>query len=125
MQSDRSIGRDRQRSFPRSPCVQEAIEAVGVTLRYLPQYFPDPLKAFLRRAAERTIDGLNRNICSFARTLAHSQCIECFIHAMNQLDWEALSRHDSKKHFSGSLLLARIEFERVDTIVINMHCFSK
>jgi hypothetical protein len=64
---------DWQRSFPRSPCLREAIEAVGTTLRYLPRYFADPLKALLRRAADRTIDDLNRNIRSFVRTLAHSQ----------------------------------------------------
>ncbi|MDP6427866.1 MAG: IS630 family transposase, partial [Rhodospirillales bacterium] len=47
--------------------VRQAIEAVGATLLYLPPYSPDfnpielafsKLKALLRKAAERTIDGL-------------------------------------------------------------------
>ena len=47
--------------------VREAIEARGAELRYLPPYSPDlnpieqafaKLKALLRKAAERTIDGL-------------------------------------------------------------------
>ena len=47
--------------------VREAIEACGAELRYLPPYSPDlnpieqafaKLKALLRKAAERTIDGL-------------------------------------------------------------------
>ncbi len=47
------------------------IEAAGVELRYLPPYSPDfnpienafaKLKAFLRKAAERTMDGLWRAI---------------------------------------------------------------
>ena len=70
--------------------IQEAIEAAGATLRYLPPYSPDfnpielvfhPLKAFLRKAAERTIEGLNQSIGSFIRALAPSQCIEYFRHA--------------------------------------------
>jgi transposase len=52
--------------FHKAAGAQEAIEAVGATLRYLPACSPDlnpielvfhPLKAFLRKAAERTIDG--------------------------------------------------------------------
>jgi transposase len=51
--------------FHKAPGVQEAIEARGATLRYLPPYSPDfnpiemvfhPLKTFLRKAAERTRD---------------------------------------------------------------------
>ena len=53
--------------------VEEAIRAVGASLRYLPQYSPDlnpiepvfhPLKSLLRKAAERTIEGLHRCIVS-------------------------------------------------------------
>jgi hypothetical protein len=40
-----------------------------------------PLKAFLRKAAEQTIDGLDRSVGSFARAVARSQCVECFRHA--------------------------------------------
>src|SRR5260370_373136 len=61
-------------SVHKSPRIREAIENARATLRYLPQYSPDlnpiemPLskfKAFLRRAAERTIPGLRRAIRSF------------------------------------------------------------
>ena len=47
--------------------IREAIEARGAELRYLPPYSPDlnpieqafaKLKALLRKAAERTVDGL-------------------------------------------------------------------
>ncbi|SFK87205.1 DDE superfamily endonuclease [Methylocapsa palsarum] len=47
--------------------VRKAIEAAGATLLYLPPYSPDfnpienafsKLKALLRKAAERTVDGL-------------------------------------------------------------------
>jgi transposase len=53
------------------PGVREAIEAVGARLQYLPPYSPDfnpieqgfsKVKAHLRKAAERTIDGLWRRI---------------------------------------------------------------
>jgi transposase len=58
--------------------VREAIEARGAGLRYLPQYSPDlnpiempfsKLKAYLRKAAERTIPRLRRRIRTFARAL--------------------------------------------------------
>jgi transposase len=48
--------------------VEDAIQAVGASLRYLPKYSPDlnpielvfhPLKTFLRKAAQRTIEGRN------------------------------------------------------------------
>ena len=54
--------------------VEEVIQGAGASLRYLPQYSPDlnpiemvyhPLKAFLRKVAERTIAGLSRRIGSF------------------------------------------------------------
>ncbi|MCW5235551.1 hypothetical protein D5047_04200 [Verminephrobacter eiseniae] len=47
--------------------MREAIEGVGATLRYLPPYSPDlnpiekffsKLKALLRKAEQRTVDGL-------------------------------------------------------------------
>jgi transposase len=56
--------------------VREAIEARGATLRYLPKYSPDlnpiemsfsRLKAYLRKAGERTIPHLHRRRCSSAR----------------------------------------------------------
>jgi transposase len=70
--------------------VEEAIRAVGATLRYLPQYSPDlnpielvfhPLKTFLRKAAERSIEGLQRRLRSYIRTLDPSECIGYFRHA--------------------------------------------
>ena len=51
----------------KGPRVREMIEAAGATLRFLPPYSPDfnpienafsKLKAHLRKAAERTVDGL-------------------------------------------------------------------
>jgi hypothetical protein len=80
-----------------------------------------PLKAFLRRAAERTIDGLNRNIRSFVRTLAHPNVSSTLV--MPRLGNAVASR--SEQTFSRSLLLAGIEFERVNTTVINTHCCCK
>jgi len=51
----------------KGPSVRDMIEAAGAELRYLPPYSPDfnpienafsKLKALLRKAAERTVDGL-------------------------------------------------------------------
>jgi transposase len=70
--------------------LEEAIEAVGASLRYLPQYSPDlnpiemvfhPLKALLRKVTERTIAGLSRRIRSFIPTLHPDECMEYFRHA--------------------------------------------
>src|SRR5260221_4951116 len=70
--------------------VEDAIEAVGASLSYLPQYSPDlnpiemvfhPLKALLRKFAERTIAGVSRRIGSFIPTLGKNECIEYFRHA--------------------------------------------
>jgi transposase len=61
----------------------EAIQARGASLRYLPQYSPDfnpielvfhPLKTVLRKAAERTIEGLARAARSFIRALDPAEC---------------------------------------------------
>src|ERR1700716_4447764 len=61
-------------SFHKVAGVEEAIQAAGATLRYLPQYSPEfnpielvfhPLKALLRKAAERTIEGLEGRVGSF------------------------------------------------------------
>jgi len=85
-------GGDRQRPVPfhKASGVQEAIEAAGATLRYLPPYPPDfnpiemvfhPLKTFLRKAAERTIEGLQRCVRSYIRALDPSECMGYFRHA--------------------------------------------
>jgi transposase len=69
---------------------KEAIQAVGASLRYLPKYSPDlnpiellfhPLKTFLRKAAQRTIEGLNRCVHSYIRTLDPLECMAYFRHA--------------------------------------------
>ncbi len=56
-------------AFHKVAGVEEAIKARGAELRLLPEYLPDlnpiemvfhPLKALLRKAAERTVNGLER-----------------------------------------------------------------
>ena len=70
--------------------VEDAIQAVGASLRYLPKYSPDlnpielvfhPLKTFLRKAAQRTIEGLNRYVGSYIRTLNPSEAMGYFKHS--------------------------------------------
>jgi transposase len=77
-------------SFHKVAGVEEAIQARGAELRYLPQYSPEfnpielvfhPLKTLLRKAAERTIDGLERRVGSFIRALDPSECVGYFRHA--------------------------------------------
>ena len=77
-------------SFHKVAGVKAAIRGVGASLRYLPQYSPDlnpiqlvlhPAKTFLRKAAERTIEGLHRCVRSFIRTLDPSECSRYFKHA--------------------------------------------
>src|SRR5438067_3220387 len=77
-------------SFHKVAGVEEAIRASGAELRYLPQYSPElnpielvfhPLKASLRKAAERTLKGLERRVGSFIRALAPSECMGYFRHA--------------------------------------------
>jgi transposase len=70
--------------------VREAIEAAGATLRYLPLYSPDldpiempfaKLKAFLRKAAERSVRGLRQRIGSLIPTFSPQECANYFRHA--------------------------------------------
>ena len=77
-------------SFHKVAGVEEMIQAVGASLRYLPQYSPEfnpielvfhPLKVLLRKAAERTIEGLERCVGSFIRALDQSECMAYFRHA--------------------------------------------
>ncbi len=72
------------------PGVREAIESVGATLSYLPQYSPDlnpiepsfsKVKAHLRKAAERTINGLCRRIGKIACSFSAQECANFFAHA--------------------------------------------
>ena len=70
--------------------VRLAIEAAGARLRYLPQYSPDfnpieqgfsKVKSNLRKAAERTIEGLCRRIGLIARSFKAQECANFFEHA--------------------------------------------
>ena len=67
--------------------VREAIEAAGATLRYLPRYSPDldpiepafgKLKAFLRKAAERSVRGLCHRIGSIIPAFSPRECSNYF-----------------------------------------------
>jgi transposase len=70
--------------------VQETIEKVGATVRYLPKYSPDlnpielsysTFKEFLRKVAARTVQGLYRAIRSFIPKLSARECTNYFRHA--------------------------------------------
>lgn len=70
--------------------VQEAIEGVRATVRYLPPYLPDlnpiegvysTFKAFLRKCAERSEDALRLRIRQFVRRLPAETCANFFTHA--------------------------------------------
>jgi transposase len=70
--------------------VEEAIEAVGAKLLYLPPYSPDlnpielafsKLKALLRNAAERTIPGLVRRIARIVKSFSSIECRNFLRHA--------------------------------------------
>jgi transposase len=70
--------------------VQQAIEAVGATLIYLPPYSPDlnpiemafsKLKAHLRKAAEHTIPGLMRRIGRVVKAFSPQECRNFLRHA--------------------------------------------
>lgn len=63
--------------------VRKAIEAAGATLLYLPPYSPDfnpiekafsKLKALLRKAAERTVDGLWNKIGELLQAFTPREC---------------------------------------------------
>jgi transposase len=67
--------------------VREAIEAVGATLLYLPPYSPDfnpienafsKLKALLRKAAERTVEGLWSRIGELLKEFSPTECEHFF-----------------------------------------------
>jgi transposase len=69
------------------PGIRAAIEAAGASLLYLPPYSPDfnpienafaKLKAMLRKAAARTIDGLWSAICTIIGTLNPTECANYF-----------------------------------------------
>ena len=67
--------------------VRKAIEAAGASLLYLPPYRPDfnpienafsKLKAHLRKAAERTVDGLRRAIGRIVDLFTQQECANFF-----------------------------------------------
>lgn len=69
--------------------VREAIEAAGATIVYLPPYSPDfnpieqvfaKLKALLRKAKERTLEGLWQRIGSLLDFFTPSECQNYFRH---------------------------------------------
>jgi transposase len=71
----------------RGTCIREAIEAAGARLRYLPPYSPDfnpienafsKLKALLRKAAARTIDGLWDTIRDALPQFTPAECANYF-----------------------------------------------
>ena len=70
--------------------VAEAVEAVGATLRYLPQYSPDlnpieqafsKLKALLRKAAERTVPTLRRRVGKLLASFTAADCANFLLHS--------------------------------------------
>ena len=74
-------------SSHKGPAVRTMIEAVGARLLYLPPYSPDfnpiekafsKLKAGLRKAAQRTVDGLWDTIGSLVDTFAPAECANYF-----------------------------------------------
>jgi transposase len=71
----------------KSAGVRRAIEAAGATLLYLPPYSPDfnpiekafaKLKAALRKAAERSLEGLWRSIGRIVPTFTPAECANYF-----------------------------------------------
>ena len=72
------------------PGVCEAIEAAGATVLYLPPYSPDfnpieqlfaKLKALLRKAAERAVDGLWNRIAALLSAFTPDECANYFRNA--------------------------------------------
>jgi transposase len=70
--------------------VREAIEKTGASLRYLPPYSPDfnpieqffaKLKALLRKAAERSVDGLWNRIGDILNALKLDECPRYLAHS--------------------------------------------
>ena len=70
--------------------VREALGESGATLLYLPTYLPDfnpieqayaKLKALLRKAAARTVDGLESAIATALEAFSPEECANYFTHA--------------------------------------------
>ena len=74
-------------SSHKGPRVRELIEAAGASLLYLPPYSPDfnpienassKLKALLRKAAERTVEGLWATIGRLIDVFTPTECANYF-----------------------------------------------
>ena len=74
-------------SSHKAPTVRNAIEAAGASLFFLPPYSPDfnpienafsKLKALLRKAAERTVDGLWATIGALIDLVTPTECANYF-----------------------------------------------
>ena len=74
-------------SSHKGPAVRQAIEAAGAHLLFLPPYSPDfnpienafaKLKALLRKAAERTVDGLWNRIGQLLDCFTPDECANYF-----------------------------------------------
>jgi transposase len=83
-------------SSHKGPRVRALIEAAGATLLFLPPYSPDfnpienafaKLKALLRKAAERTVEGLWAAIRRIADTFTPAECANCFSACGYDPDW--------------------------------------
>jgi transposase len=71
----------------KAAAVRDAIEAAGASLLFLPPYSPDfnpienafaKLKALLRKAAERTVDGLWATIGTLIDHFTQTECANYF-----------------------------------------------
>ena len=78
------------------PGIRASIEAAGASLLYLPPYSPDfnpienlfaKIKAMLRKAAERTIDGLWSAIGRIIDLITARECQNMFAAAGYDPDW--------------------------------------
>lgn len=74
-------------SSHKGPRVREMIDSIGARLEYLPPYSPDfnpienafsKLKALLRKAAERSVDGLWKSIGRLLKLFTHNECQNYF-----------------------------------------------
>ena len=72
------------------PGIRELIEAAGARLLYLPPYSPDlnpieqlfaKLKALLRKAAERSVEGLWNRIAALLDAFSPDECANYFRNA--------------------------------------------
>jgi transposase len=83
-------------SSHKGPRARALIEACGASLVFLPPYSPDfnpiekafaKLKAMLRKAAERTVDGLWNTIGRVSETFTPTECANYFAACGYDPDW--------------------------------------